>query len=200
MNRRACGAAWQAARRLSTAATGPISNRPQVGNLPHIHRRRGGALLESAMFLPIVLALLIGTVELARVTYTYYMLQKMMFNLARYLGTQQGVNFCDGQDATVQAAINYALTGSNGTPDNPIVGGLTPGMFQVSTERFDPNGQQLVACDCSATGCDASQGGLPPGFIVVSLTDGYPVRPLFWGFSVSSFALRPTVRVPYGGT
>jgi hypothetical protein len=165
-----------------------------------MNRRRGGALLETAIFLPIVLALLIGTVELARVTYTYYMLQKMMLNLARYLGTQQGVNFCDSQDATVQAAINYALTGATASSDNPIIPGLTPAMFQVSTERFDPNGQQLGACECSAAGCDAAQGGLPPGFIVVSLADGYPVRPLFWGFTAELFPLRPSVRVPYGGT
>jgi hypothetical protein len=31
-----CGAAWQAARRLFTAAKGPITNRPQVNNLPHL--------------------------------------------------------------------------------------------------------------------------------------------------------------------
>jgi len=67
-------------------------------------------------------------------------------------------------------------------------------------ERFDPNGQQLGACECSAAGCDAAQGGLPPGFIVVSLADGYPVRPLFWGFTAELFPLRPSVRVPYGGT
>jgi hypothetical protein len=163
-------------------------------------RRRGAVLVEAVMFVPILLALLIGTFELARTTYTYYMLQKMMYNLARFLGTEQGVNFCDGQDASVTAAINYALTGSVDSADNPIIPGLTPAMFQISAERFDPNGQQLVACDCSAAGCDASQGGQPPGFIVVSLTDGYLMSPLFWGFTVNPFPLRPTVRVPYGGT
>jgi hypothetical protein len=58
----------------------------------------------------------------------------------------------------------------------------------------------LIICDCSAIGCDASQGGLPPDFIVVSLTNGYTVRPVFLGFSVDPFPLRPNVRVPYGGT
>jgi hypothetical protein len=152
------------------------------------------------MFAPILLALLVGTVELARVTYTYYMLEKMMFTLARYIGTQQGVNFCDPQDASVQAAINYALTGSTDSSIDPLVNGLTPSMFQIRAERYDPVSQQLSPCDCSATGCDASQGGLPPGFIVVSLTNGYQVHPLFWGFTVNPFPLRPSVRVPYGGT
>jgi hypothetical protein len=163
-------------------------------------KRRGGAIVEAVMVTPILLALLIGTVELARITYTYYMLQKMMYNLARYLGTQQGVNFCDAQDPTVQAAINYALTGTTDSSQSPIVPGLTAAMFQVAAERYDPNGQQVVACDCSSSGCDASQGGQPPGYIVVSLTDGYPVQPVFWGVMLNSFALRPSVRVPYEGT
>ena len=155
--------------------------------------RKGGVLVESVLMLPILLALLIGTVELARVTYTYHMLQKTMYTLARYLGTQQGVNFCNPEDLAVQAAIDYALT------DNPIVG-LMPNMIQVRMERYDSSAQEVVACDCSAAGCDASQGALPPGFIAVSLTDGYLVRPVFWGFAVDPFPLRPAVRVPYGGT
>lgn len=150
--------------------------------------------------MPILLGLLIGTVELARITYTYYMLQKLMFNAARYLGTQQGVNFCDSQDPAVLAAINYALTGTTESADNPIIPGLTTGMFQVRAERFNPAAQEVALCDCSAQGCDASQGGSSPGFIVISLIDGYMVRPVFWGFSVSPFPLRPSVRMPYGGT
>jgi len=157
-------------------------------------------LLETALFIPIMLSLLVGTVELARIIDTYYMLQKSMFTLARYLGTQQGVNFCDNQDPSIQAAINYTLTGATDSSDNPTIPGLTPSMFQVRAERYDPTTGQLSECDCSAAGCDASQGGLPPDFIAVSLTDGYTVQPLFWGFTVSLFQLRPGVRVPYGGT
>lgn len=161
---------------------------------------RGGALLESVLIVPIILALLIGTVELARIAYTYYMLEKLMFNLARYLGTQQGVDFCNGQDATVQASIDYALTGMTNSSDNPIIPGLTPGMFRIQIERYDPVSQQLSVCDCSAQGCDTSLGGQPPDFIDVSLSSGYTVQPLFWGFAVNSFQLQPAVRVPYDGT
>ena len=168
-------------------------------NLKVKRNQKGGALVETAMLMPIVMALLIGTIELGRVIYTYYMLQKVTFTLARYLGTQQGVNFCDSGDANVQAAINYALTGTTDSADNPVVPGLTPSNFQISIERFDPIAQQIVPCDCSSTGCDASVGGLPPDFIVVSLTN-FNVQPVFWGFAVDPFPLRPSVRVPYGGT
>ena len=162
--------------------------------------RRGSALLETAMLVPVLATLVTGTIEIGRVTYTYSMLQRVMYNLARYASTQQGVNFCDDQDPAVLAAINYGLTGTSDSSDNPVVPGLTPGMFQVRAERYDPNSQRVVACDCSAAGCDASQGGLPPGFIVVSLTNGYMVHPVFFGFAVDPFPLRPSVRVPYGGT
>jgi hypothetical protein len=160
----------------------------------------GGVLLEAAMFLPIVLALLVGTVNLAEITYTFHSLQKVMFSLARYVGTQQGVNFCDPMDPGIVAAKNFALTGTTDSAENPSVVGLTPDMLEVRIERYDPVSQQLTVCDCSVTGCDASQGGLPPDFIVVSLTNGYTVRPMFWGFTPDPFQLRPQVRVPYGGT
>jgi hypothetical protein len=163
-------------------------------------KQRGGALIESVMMMPLLLSLLIGTVELARVFYTYYTLEKVMYDLARYLGTQQGVNFCDPADASITAAENYALTGSTLSAQDPVVPGLTPAMFQIAIERYDPAAQAMIPCDCSATGCDASQGGLPPNYIQVSLTDGYSVRPFFWGFTIDPFPLRPTVLVPYGGT
>src|SRR5262249_42726893 len=132
----------------------PAHIRAGEGGLAPMKSRSGSAILESLLLIPVVLSLLIGTAQLGKLTYTYYMLQKTMFTLARYLGTQQGVNFCDDQDATVQAAINYALTGQTDSSDNPVITGLTPGMFRVRLERYDPVAQQVVECDCSATGCD----------------------------------------------
>jgi hypothetical protein len=100
----------------------------------------------------------------------------------------------------VIAAENYVLTGQTDSADNPIIPGLSPSMFVIAILRYDPVAQTLNPCDCSASGCDASQGGLPPDFISVSLVSGYNVHPVFWGFAVDPFALNPTVTVPYGGT
>jgi hypothetical protein len=149
---------------------------------------------------PIRLAILIGTEELARVSYTYYMLEKTMGDIARYLGTQMGVNFCNSSDPIMVSAINNAVTGTADASGTPVISGLTPGMIQVAIERYDPSSQAMVPCDCSATGCDASQGGQAPGYIVVSINGGFSVRPLFWGFAIAPFQLNPTVRTPYGGT
>jgi Flp pilus assembly protein TadG len=160
-------------------------------------KKRGAALVETVMLMPILAALLIGTVSLARITYTYYMLEKLMFNLARYLGTQQGVNFCDNQDATMQSALNYALTGDPTSSDNPVIIGLTPAMFQVRVERFDSTSQQLV--DASGD-CSSGVNVTPPEFIVVSLTNPYTMPAVFWGLPIDTVPLNPSVRVPYAGT
>lgn len=152
------------------------------------------------MFLPILFALFIGMEELARTTYTYYALQKTLSGLARYLGTQQGVDFCNSADPILAAAINNALTGTYDGSGAPVIGGLTPDMIQVSVEQYDPVGGRLNLCPCGAPGCDTVNGGTAPGFIQVSLASGYVVQPLFWGFQINPFPLQPSVTVPYGGT
>src|SRR5215469_10845743 len=108
-----------------------------------MNSHRGSSLLEAALVVPIVLALLVGTVQLGRIIYTYSMIEKIMLNLARYLGTQQGVNFCDSQDPSVQAAITFALTPTADSGQDSVVPGLTPDMFQVQIQRYDSNAQQL---------------------------------------------------------
>jgi hypothetical protein len=163
-------------------------------------KRRGSVLIETAMYAPLLLVLLVGMVELARLGFTYYTLQKTMYTLARYVGTQQGVNFCNADDPTVLAAKNLALTGSLDGSAPAIVQGLTAEQVSVQIERYDAAGETLGACDCSPGGCDAGAGGLPPDFVVVDLPNGFQVRPVFFGFSVDPFQLRPRVRVPYGGT
>src|SRR5260370_7804203 len=101
------------------------------GRASALRLRRGNALVESALFIPIVVGLLIGTAQLGKLAYTYYMLQKTMLSLARYLGTQQGVNFCDDQDASVQAAINYPLQAQTHSPATPLTKGLTPDLLTI---------------------------------------------------------------------
>lgn len=160
----------------------------------------GSALVESAMFAPILIMLLMGTVEIARVAYTYHSLHKMLYTLARYVGTQQGVNFCDEGDATILAAKNYAVTGTLDGSTDPLVLGMTADRLRIRVERYDAAAENFGECDCSVTGCDTLNGARGPDFIVADIPDGYSVRPVFYGFSIDPFLLRPTIRVPYGGT
>ena len=162
--------------------------------------KKGGALIESVMMMPLILSLLIGTIELARVFYTYYTLEKVMADLARYIGTQQGVNFCDGTDATVAAAKNMALTGTTDGSGTPIVPNLTIDQIQIRIERFQTATSDLAECGCDATSCDIANGGQGPDWVVVSIADGYPIKLVFWGLAPDPFPLRPSVRLPFTGT
>jgi hypothetical protein len=162
--------------------------------------RRGSTLLESALYLPMLFMLLFGMVELARISLTYYTLQKILYTVARDVGTRQGVNFCDSTDAAVAAAKNFALTGTSDGSGNPLLPNLTIDQISVRIERYNRDTQEMLVCDCSVTGCDAAQGGGPPDYLVVSLPDGYRVRPVIPYMSLDEFPLRPQIRVPFGGT
>ena len=56
--------------------------------------------------------LIVGMVQLGKITYVYYTLKKTLYTAARAVATQQNVNPCDAADPGVQAAIGFALTGS----------------------------------------------------------------------------------------
>lgn len=164
-----------------------------------MRRRRGNAMLETAMFVPLLVLLMVGMAELGRVTYVYYTLQKTLYNVARLVGTRQGANLCDENDPEILTVKNWAVSGSSEGGD-PILAGLTADLIRVRIERQEPTSDILGECECSLTGCDASQGGRPPDFIVVSIPDGFPVRITLPYLLQDSILVRPTVRVPYGGT
>jgi hypothetical protein len=165
-----------------------------------MRHRRGNSLLETAMFVPVLILLLVGMVELARITYTYYTLHKTLYTLARYLGTRQGANLCDDGDAEVASAKEYALTGATDGTAAPFLSGLTSDMIRIRVERSSADSAELGECECSVTGCDAGVGGRAPDFIVVSLPDGYPVRLTIPYLGSDPILLRPSVRLPFGGT
>jgi len=166
-----------------------------------MRRRRGGSVLEVAMFVPILFALTVGMTQIGKITYVYYTLRKTMYTMARYVAVQQGVNFCDAADATIVAAKNFAVSGSN-TEDAsvPVLPNLTTDMISISIERVDATTGALGECECSVTGCDESAGGRAPDFIVVSIPNGYQVTPRIPFLTLDPIPLRPQVRVPFGGT
>lgn len=151
------------------------------------------------MFVPVLVLLLMGMTELARITYLYYSLHKTLYTVARYIGTQQGANFCDAQDAIVQAGKNYAVTGSADAGGTSLIANLTPDMIQVRVERVSPDTQEIGDCECSLTGCDIGAGGRPADYIVVSIPDGYSIRPLIPYLSTEPIVFKPRVMVPVGG-
>jgi len=162
--------------------------------------QKGSVLLENAMYLPILFVLLMGMMEIARITYTYYTVQKILYTVARYVGTQQGVNFCDDADATVVAAKNFALTGTTDGSGNSAINNFSVDRIQVRIERYVAATGDIGTCECSATGCDITNGGQGPDHIVVSIPDGFPVLLAIPNLPIDPIVLRPRVRVPFQGT
>jgi len=162
--------------------------------------RRGNTILEAALFIPILVTLLVSLEQLGKLTYTYYTLKKTLYSAARYIGTQQGVNFCDASDPNILAGLNFALTGTSDGSASAFITGLTPDMLLVSVERYSAADQTLGACDCSVSGCDTAAGGTAPDFVVVSIPDGFAVRPIIPFLTLDPIVLRPQVKVPFAGT
>lgn len=162
--------------------------------------RRGSAVVEAPAITLIIVVLMAGMVEIGKIGITYYGLKKTMFTIARYAATQQGVNFCDPADPTVTAAINLGMTGTTDNSAPVIIPNLTPDMFTITIERVDPTTFALTPCDCSNTGCDISQGGGFPDYVVVTMPNGYSVSPRIPFTTVEPFPLKPIVKVPFGGS
>ncbi|MCX6623964.1 MAG: pilus assembly protein [Acidobacteria bacterium] len=158
--------------------------------------RHGSTILETVMFLPVVVMLLWGMVELGRLAYTYYSLQKTLYAIARMLATQPGVNYCDAGDPAVLAAKNYAITGSADGSTNSFIAALTADMIQVQAEKVDPATGQLGDCACSVTGCDAAAGGNGPDFLVVTIPSGYVMQPRIPFVRLDAIPLKPRVLLP----
>jgi len=162
--------------------------------------RRGNTMIETAIFLPFLLILLMGMEQIAKVTYVYYSIKKAEYTIARYVGTQQGVNFCAGSsDPAIAQAINLGLTGTTDGTGTPFIPNLTADMLVIQPERIDTTGAMTV-CTCDVTGCDESAGGGSPDFITVSIPSGYPVQPIIPFLTLQTIPLVPSVKVPYGGT
>ena len=169
-------------------------------NIRRFGNRRGNTFIETAIFLPVLLVLLMGMEQIGKLTYVYYSIKKAEYTLARYVATQQGVNFCAGSsDPTIAAGISLALTGTTDGTGASFIPNLTADMFVVQPERIDSTGATTI-CSCDVTGCDQSAGGGSPDYITVSIPSGYPVQPIIPFMTLQTIPLVPSVKVPYGGT
>ena len=158
-------------------------------------RARGNVAVEAALFIPILVLLIVGMIQFGKITYQYYVLKKILYGAARELSLQQGVNFCDlANDAAAQAAIQFALTDSTGTL---LIPNLTPGMLLITTACATPGDPTAPPGPCDSAGCPAISGR--PDFVMVSIPEGYQVRPRIPIVELQPILLRPAVTLPFGG-
>jgi hypothetical protein len=163
--------------------------------------RSGNTLIELAMFIPILLTLLVATEQLGKLTYTYYSLKKALYSAARYVGTQQAVNFCDASDPSIVAAANLAATGTTDGSAQPLIQDFTADMITITAESYNPVGQfqSVGSCPCQDYG-DGVADCQGPNFISVTIPAGYNFTPNIPFSPVLTIPLTPQVLIPYGGT
>ena len=160
--------------------------------------RKGNMVVEAAMWLPVLFLLISGIIQFGKITYLYYTLRKIEYDIARTVSIESGVNFCpDASDAMIQGAIDFALTGTSDGSGTPLVENLTPAMISVTTECIDP-GTGLPGT-CNSSGCDGAAGAQRPDYVVVTIPGGYPVQLRIPFILLDPFQFKPTVAVPYGG-
>ena len=162
-------------------------------------RRRsdGSVTLETVMFLPVMLLLIVGMIQFGKITYTYYALHNVVYTAARYLSVQRGTNFCDPGDPNITAAINFAVTGTTDASGTPLISNLTPDMLQVTTECI-VNGAVSV---CDTSGCAISPSlAARPDYVAVTIPNGYLMTPRLPFTTLTPIQFAPTALVPFGGT
>jgi len=157
----------------------------------------GSAIIETAIFLPVMMLLIVGMVQFGRITYTYYALRNAVYTAARYLAVQRNTNFCDPADPNITAAVNFAVTGTTDGSGAPLITDLTPDMLQVSTECI-VNGAAGV-CDTSGCGISPSLAARPD-YVAVTIPGGYVMTPRLPFITLTPISFSPSALVAFGGT
>jgi Flp pilus assembly protein TadG len=157
-------------------------------------RRRGNAVLEFALWFPVLLLLVVGMVEFGRVEYLQYSLRKALYTVGRTLSVQQGLDLCNADALAVM--VRNLIADPN--TQEPLVSNLTADMIQVSAVCLDANGNPL---SCDTSGCTGiTAAPQQPAFLTVSIPGGYPFQLRIPYTQLSATPLFPTVTVPFSGS
>jgi Flp pilus assembly protein TadG len=160
-------------------------------------------LTELAFQIPLVMLLLFGAVQIARVFYVYHTLQKGLRGGAGLLARTVNVSYCPTDallsDPRVTDALNFAVYGTIQTGVTPVVPGFTTGMIQVFAERNSSGTVAACSCDSGTDSCDPTMGGRAPDFIVMNLGRGFPLPVPFPFITVPPINLNVSVRMPVTG-
>jgi hypothetical protein len=157
--------------------------------------------------MPLLILIVAGAIQLARVYYTYHTLETALRGGARLLSSATNVtNYCPGGDLPITAAENYIVYGTLQTGTTPVVqnpacdGPCLQQLIQVQVERLSSGTVQPCPCETgTADDCDISMGGRPPDFVVVNLGTGYPLQFPFSYLTLTPPPLKVSVRMPVTG-
>lgn len=159
-------------------------------------------MIELALQIPLMLALMFGGVQIGRIFYTYHSLQKVLRGGAGLLARSINVDYCSISDTTLADARNFMVYGNLQGEGSPVVPGLTPDMIQILPERTTAGTANVTSCPCSedVDSCDPAGGGRTPDFVVVNLGSGYPLSIPFPFYNMGTINLHVSVRMPVTGS
>jgi hypothetical protein len=158
-------------------------------------RRQGNAVLEFALWFPVLLLLVVGLIQFGKLAYIQYSLRKTLYTVGRTLSVQQGLDLCDAD--VLSGMVQNLITDPN--TQQPLVSNLTADMILVTPICLDANGNPL-ACDV-ADGCvDLAETPPQPSYLMVSIPGGYPLQLRIPYTQLPQTPLYPTVTVPFTGS
>ena len=191
-------AGWCSISRLFKLYLFPSSRRRGI----NLRYQRGQAVVELALQIPLMMTLLFGGVEIGRIFYTYHTLEKALRGGAGLVSRSVNVNYCDSSDLTLTDVRNFIVFGNLQGAGNPVVPGLTPDMIQILPERGATETTAVTECVCTvdADSCDVTSTGRAPDFVVVRLSDGFPLPVPFAFVNIGTITLRVSVRMPVTGS
>jgi Flp pilus assembly protein TadG len=158
--------------------------------------RSGNAVLEVALWMPVLLLLISGAIQFGKLTYLDYVLNKIVYNAARNVATAQNLNLCDPADLTLTNAITAAI--NDPATGQPLIANLTSDMLVVTTRCADSTGA-LAICVPSCQGVQVPQQR--PDYVTVAIADpGYSVQLRIPYINPIPVSLHPSATAPFAGS
>jgi hypothetical protein len=162
-------------------------------------KRRGAAMIESLMVVPLLALFFLGAMEFGKLTLTYYQLQKALSAGAAMAAHLRGADFCAAADPQLAAVKQFIAFGPDGASE-PVVRNLTADQILLLPERADPQNGSIGSCECGGpAGCALTDGGRAPDYVVAEIDGGYTFQLRIPFRSPEPIVLRPRVRVPFAG-
>jgi hypothetical protein len=170
-------------------------------------RNRGQAAVETALAIPLLLLMMFGAFQVARIFWVYQTLHKAVRNGAGLLSRASNLNYCDQSDPMFLNVKNFIVYGNMQGIGDPLVTGLTIYYINFYPERIAADSTEVDDCTWSCgnptndvNSCDIAAGGRAPDFITVSLgPSGFPLEVLFPYVHWTTMNLKVSVRVPLTG-
>jgi TadE-like protein len=146
-------------------------------------RERGAELVEFALVLPLLLLIVLGTIEFGRVYYTYNILSKGVRDGARYAATSR-----------LQSDGTWVPT------DNPSVTTRTRNVVVYGKATLSGSEPKIIP-DLTPAQITVTPSTIPAGSTdyYITVSAAYPYQPLFALIIPTAITLSPSVRMFFVG-